>query len=47
MGQAESNLEVPFTCKYCGCPSWVDPSDQVPPPDYCQESDHCIDSCED
>lgn len=32
--------EAPFTCKYCGAPSWVDPSDQSPPPDYCHESDH-------
>lgn len=30
----------PFQCRFCGCPSWVDPSDQVPPPDYCHESDH-------
>ena len=30
----------PFACKYCGAPSWVDPSDQTPPPDYCHESDH-------
>lgn len=28
------------TCKYCGAPSYVDPSDQCPPPDYCHESDH-------
>lgn len=27
-------------CKYCGAPSWIDPSDQSPPQDYCQESDH-------
>ena len=27
-------------CKYCGAPSYVDPSDQCPPPDYCHESDH-------
>ena len=27
-------------CKYCGAPSYVDPSDQEPPPDYCHESDH-------
>jgi hypothetical protein len=32
--------EAPFSCKYCGRPSWVDPSDQSPPPDYCHESDH-------
>lgn len=32
--------EAPFTCKYCGMPSWIDPSDQAPPPDYCHEIDH-------
>lgn len=32
--------EAPFTCKYCGMPSWIDPSDQSPPPDYCHEIDH-------
>jgi len=32
--------EAPFTCKYCGQPSWIDPSDQSPPPDYCHEIDH-------
>ena len=32
--------EAPFTCKYCGSPSWIDPSDQSPPPDYCHEIDH-------
>lgn len=30
----------PFTCKYCGSPSWIEPSDQSLPPDYCHESDH-------
>ena len=30
----------PFRCLFCGAPSWVDPSDQYPPPDYCHESDH-------
>jgi len=34
------NPEPPFTCKYCGAPSWLDPHDQTPPPDYCHESDH-------
>ena len=29
-----------FTCKYCGMPSWIDPSDQSPPPGYCHEIDH-------
>ena len=32
--------EAPFTCKYCGLPSWIDPSDQSLPPDYCHEIDH-------
>jgi hypothetical protein len=31
---------APFTCKFCGAPSWVDPADQAPPPDYCHESSH-------
>lgn len=31
---------APFTCKYCGTPSWIDPSDQYPPSDYCHEIDH-------
>ena len=30
----------PHTCLFCGAPSWYDPSDQSPPPDYCHESDH-------
>lgn len=30
----------PHTCKFCGAPSWLEPSEQVAPPDYCQESDH-------
>jgi len=32
--------EPPYRCLFCGAPSWVDPSDQSPPPDYCHESDH-------
>ena len=32
--------EASFACKYCGQPSWIDPSDQSPPPDYCHEIDH-------
>ena len=30
----------PFTCRFCGQPSWVEPIDQSSPPDYCHESDH-------
>lgn len=33
-------VEQPYRCKFCGAPSWVDPSDQDAPPDYCHESDH-------
>lgn len=31
---------APFTCKFCGAPSWVDPSDQTQPADYCHDGDH-------
>lgn len=30
----------PFRCKVCSAPSWVNPSDQTPPPDYCHPEDH-------
>lgn len=33
-------IKAPFTCKYCGAPSFVDPSDQRQPPDYCHPEDH-------
>lgn len=32
--------DAPHRCKYCGAPSWVDPSDQVSPVDVCWEGDH-------
>lgn len=35
--------QAPFMCKYCGAPSWIEPSDQSRPPDYCHESDHGTD----
>jgi len=35
-----STVNPPYTCKFCGAPSWIDPSEQSPPPDYCHESDH-------
>lgn len=35
-----ADLKAPHKCRYCGAPSWVDPSDQCQPPDYCHESDH-------
>ncbi len=34
------DIKPPYTCKFCGAPSWLDPSEQAPPPDYCHESDH-------
>ena len=33
-------MKEPYTCKYCGQPSWLDPADQTPPVDYCHPSDH-------
>ncbi len=30
----------PFRCLFCGASSWIEPSDQVIPPDYCHEGDH-------
>jgi hypothetical protein len=38
--EEQASEPAPYKCKYCGCPSWYDPSDQSPPPDYCHESDH-------
>lgn len=37
---AKATGEAPFACKYCGSPSWIDPSDQSPPLDYCHAIDH-------
>lgn len=37
---AKATGEAPFACKYCGSPSWIDPSDQSPPPDCCHAIDH-------
>ena len=37
---AEAADKAPFTCRYCGSSSWLDPVDQTAPPDYCHESDH-------
>lgn len=31
---------APFTCKFCGAPSWVPKEYQCAPADYCHESDH-------
>lgn len=35
-----SNPNPPYRCLFCGAPSWREPSEQVPPPDYCHEEDH-------
>lgn len=37
---ADETSEAPYTCQYCGAPSYVDPSDQQCPPDYCHPADH-------
>lgn len=34
---------APYKCRFCGADSWIDPSDQTPPPDYCHEIDHGTD----
>ena len=31
---------IMYTCKYCGRPSQIDPSDQPRPVDYCHDDDH-------
>lgn len=36
----KARVDPPYTCKFCGARSYIDPSDQSPPPDYCHESDH-------
>lgn len=33
-------MDAPYTCKFCGAPSYIDESDQIPPPDYCHPEDH-------
>lgn len=33
-------MKAPYVCKFCGLPSWIEPSDQEPPPDYCHAGDH-------
>jgi hypothetical protein len=30
----------PYTCQVCGAESWVHPSEQYMPPDYCHPEDH-------
>jgi hypothetical protein len=31
---------IPFVCRFCGAPSWVEPAEQVQPIDYCHPGDH-------
>lgn len=31
---------APFRCVFCGAPSWRDPTDQIPPADYCSDFEH-------
>ena len=33
-------MTPPYTCQFCGMPSWYDESEQTMPPDYCHPSDH-------
>jgi hypothetical protein len=33
-------MKPPYECKFCGSRSWVEPSDQALPPDYCHPEDH-------
>lgn len=39
-GDSDDAQNAPYRCLFCGVPSWVEPSDQRPPPDYCHEEDH-------
>lgn len=32
--------DAPYLCRFCGAPSWIPPSEQTAPPDYCHPSDH-------
>lgn len=36
----DRSYEKPFDCLFCGSSTWVDPSDQSPPADYCHDDDH-------
>lgn len=36
----EGQTMTEYTCKFCGAPSQLAPSEQSPPPDYCHEEDH-------
>lgn len=40
IAKATGEVQAPYTCRYCGRPSWLEPIDQAPPPDYCHDSDH-------
>lgn len=31
---------APYSCRFCGAPSWREPNDQTLPPDYCHPEDH-------
>lgn len=33
-------MKPPYRCKFCGAPSWIEPSEQTMPPDYCHPEDH-------
>lgn len=33
-------MDAPYTCKFCGADSYIEPHDQTPPADYCHPQDH-------
>lgn len=35
----EESREI-YKCKFCGSDTLIDPVDQIPPKNYCHESDH-------
>lgn len=41
----DTHSHPPYSCKFCGSPSWYEPIDQTPPMDYCHESDHGYPLC--
>ncbi|GAA4492856.1 hypothetical protein [Pseudaeromonas paramecii] len=35
-----ADQQPPYICQFCGAPSWLHPSEQSAPADYCSDSDH-------
>lgn len=36
----KARVDPPYRCKFCGARSFIEPSDQAPPPSYCHPGDH-------